>query len=143
MAGLIDFFEALLDWSLYLGTLLPLLAFALYGLYTGGVHLRNSRVIAGLSTSRIHSAAQGYVELQGTASWLQPPGLHSPLSRQACVWWAYEIASKSPHAKKAEWKIITTKTSEDAFCLDDGTGSCTVSGNREDLSSIQLVTPSP
>jgi len=71
-------------------------------------------------TSKIRSAAQGYVELKGRIALVegQPP-LIAPLSGIACVWWEYEI-------RRGRDIIETKRSTADSFYLDDGTGQCKI-----------------
>src|SRR3546814_14962162 len=53
--------------------------------------LRESRLIQDTPTSRVRSAAQGYVEFEGFARLMPGPPIFSPLSRTRCAWWRYVI----------------------------------------------------
>lgn len=85
---------------------------------------RRSRLILDTPTSKIASAAQGYVELVGQAS--QPPEapLISKLSLLPCVWYRYVIERKRSDDKG--YDIVEQGVSDDTFLLDDGSGRCFV-----------------
>ena len=52
---------------------------------------KRANAIADIATSRIGSAAQGYVELYGRAS-VNPENLiQSPVSGLSCIWFRYKI----------------------------------------------------
>lgn len=88
------------------------------------VLLRKARLLEDMPTSRIRSAAQGYVELQGYARLLAGPPVVSPLSRQRCAWWSYCI--RSYDASSRRWEVIEREISSELFMLADATGSCIV-----------------
>lgn len=89
--------------------------------------LRHCRLIEDMPTSRVRSAHQGYVELEGNGH--PPQGdalLTSPLSQSSCIWWFYEIEKKVRRNKNTSWDTIDKKTSDAAFLLEDATGQCLV-----------------
>lgn len=85
--------------------------------------LRRRRAIAGTPTSRIASAAQGYVELQGVGRPLDVNPLHSPVSGDTCLWYHYRVERKSGDDR---WEVIEQARSHTSFVLDDGSGHCLV-----------------
>lgn len=86
--------------------------------------LRKARVIEDMPTSRIRSAAQGYVELEGHARVLPGPAVVSPLSRQPCAWWSYTIRHYDSTDRK--WHTVESETSGELFVIADTTGECIV-----------------
>ena len=82
-----------------------------------------NRVIRDTATSRVRSAAQGYIALSGRG--LAPPGrpMTSPISGRHCTWWHYSIQERRG---RNSWATIETGTSETVFFLDDGSGRCLV-----------------
>lgn len=89
--------------------------------------LQHARQLEDLPTSRIRSAAQGYVEFHGHARLLPGPPIVSPLSSERCCWWAFEIEQRQADDKgRSRWVKIEKKTSDELFLLDDGTGQCVV-----------------
>jgi hypothetical protein len=107
-----------------------LLAATLAALYFGFRALIGARWIADLPTSRIASAAQGYVELEGHTDLLPGPAIVSPLSRTACAWWWYKIEKKVTRyrngRRQTTWQTVTHQRSDELFLLRDGTGQCIV-----------------
>lgn len=114
------------------GDSLPWAATALaVGLLGGGLWLcvRGwSRIqhIQDTPTSKIRSAAQGYVELVGRL--LPPNSLQAPLSGQACQWWRYRIEELHASGKNrtSEWRTLEKAVSTQWLRLGDGTGECLI-----------------
>jgi hypothetical protein len=91
--------------------------------------LKVARALEDTPTSRIRSAAQGYVELSGRCRALGDTQNPAPLSQRPCVWWRYRIQQKSESGaagKRESWTTINSGRSELPFLLDDGTGECIV-----------------
>lgn len=84
-----------------------------------------ARVIENTPTSRLRSAAQGFVELEGTIRTIPGTRLLAPLSHQPCLWFDYEI-EKYVGGKNNKWRTVESGESEDPFLLDDGTATCLV-----------------
>ena len=95
---------------------------ALLSLFAWFSALRRQRLIVGTPTSRIASAAQGYVELLGRA---HPEGapILSKYSLLPCLWYRYQVERRN---HKNEWRTIDTGESAAPFRLDDGSGSCVI-----------------
>ena len=85
--------------------------------------LRRRHAITGMATSRIASAAQGYVELHGIGKPLDLNPLQSPLSGGACLWYRYQVERKGSDDK---WELVEQAQSQASFVLDDGSGQCLV-----------------
>lgn len=85
---------------------------------------RRYRQIHDLPTSKVASAAQGYVELFGRAEMLPGETLASRLSRSPCCWFSYEIEEQGSDNK---WKTVDSGVSVAHFLLVDDTGQCVVS----------------
>lgn len=105
--------------------LMAVLGVALFVL--GFRKLQQARFLEDVPTSRIRSAAQGYVEFHGHARLLPGPSIVSPLSSQRCCWWAFEVEELQKDDKgRSRWVTIEKQTSEELFLLDDGTGQCVI-----------------
>jgi len=89
------------------------------------VFFQRARIIEDTPTSRIRSAAQGYVELEGIADDLPNNKLISPLTKNACVWFEYEI-ERYVGGKHSRWVTEEKDESEQHFILKDDTGQCLV-----------------
>src|SRR5262245_38354116 len=68
-----------------------LLAKSLVSFFAWVANSRRYRQISDLPTSKVASAAQGYVELFGRAQLLPGTPVTSPLSSTACCWYSFEI----------------------------------------------------
>ena len=84
------------------------------------------RLIEDLPTSKIHSAAQGYVELEGNARLMDGPPVIAPLTGLQCVWYRYKIEEKTRHGRDNDWVTVSRGTSDDLFYIEDETGQCVV-----------------
>lgn len=94
---------------------------------------KRASAIADIATSRIGSAAQGYVELYGRAS-VNPENLiKSPLSGIACIWFRYKVYSKENHDR--EWREVSSGVSDTTFEINDGTGKCQVDPDDAEVMS--------
>lgn len=94
--------------------------FIAYFFYQSYKLLLQARTIEDTPTAKIRSAAQGYVELEGTQQFFQKQPLIAPLSRQPCTWYRFTVE----HYQKDRWKLIEQNDSSHLFELDDGTGRC-------------------
>lgn len=111
--------------GLHLGKPLQLSAFALIAalaLWQWLWQLRKSRAILDTPTSRIGSAAQGYVELLGTAQPLAGQDLVSPMTGLPCLWYRYQLYYRN----NTGWQLQQEAQSDAAFMLDDGSGRCRI-----------------
>lgn len=106
-------------------------AVAALALFAWAFHqLRQSRLIQDTPVSRVRSAAQGYVHLQGHARLLPGPEILSPLSRSRCCWWWYRIERRETvyrnGKRTTEWVTVEADTSGELFLLVDETDDCIV-----------------
>jgi hypothetical protein len=85
-----------------------------------------NRVIEDTPTSRVRSAAQGYVEISGLS--VLPANCHNtaPLTKIPCAWWRYKIEERRYAGRSRSWCTIQGDTSTEPFLLDDGTGQCLI-----------------
>ena len=106
------------------------IAIALVGALFAFFRFKRSRLIEDLPTSRIRSAAQGHVELEGTAQLLPGEPILAPLSNRICAWWKYSIEKRestySNGRKQTRWRTIESGTSDEMFELTDDTGACVI-----------------
>ena len=89
-----------------------------------------ARVIEDTPTSRVRSAAQGYVELEGRARPLAGTMNLAPMTQRDCVWWRYRVQHRSESAgrggRRELWRTVASGRSGQPFLIDDGTGECIV-----------------
>ena len=100
-----------------------LFAMAAVSFFAWIANYRRYRQIHDLPTSRVASAAQGYVELFGRCE--APPGapLASPLSATDCCWHAWRIRRRN---SRDEWETVDSGRSVAPLLLVDDSGRCLV-----------------
>ena len=94
--------------------------------------LKRLRAVRDTPTSRIASAAQGYVELAGRGLQFGETPLLSKLSALPCLWYRYKIERRT---SKNKWQTVDSGESDDSFMLRDDTGECIV-----DLEQAEIIT---
>lgn len=101
-------------WAFVLATLfaLALLAWA--------ASLRRLRAVADTPTSRVASAAQGYIELVGVGRAGPDAQLYSPAHHLPCLWYRYRAYIRQGD----DWRQTESGESDALFVLDDGSGRC-------------------
>jgi hypothetical protein len=99
---------------------------AVYSFWYCFVSWRKNRVVGDTPTSRVRSAAQGYVEFTGHGLMLPDTQNKGPLSGIPCTWWSYKIEERSSSGRSRSWSTIQSDTSATPFVLDDGTGQCLI-----------------
>lgn len=77
-------------------------------------------------TSKIRSAAQGYVELYGVLEELPQAAVRGPLTNKPCLWWRFRIEEYQSNGKKRSWRSIESGSSDAWLRLVDGTGECLI-----------------
>ena len=105
------------------GWLVCLAIMAVISLFAWLAGLYRLRAIRDTPTSRIASAAQGYVELTGRGKSFTDTPLLSKNSALPCLWYRYIIERKGGDNK---WHTEDSGESEDSFMLDDGSGQCVI-----------------
>ncbi|WP_263142438.1 E3 ubiquitin ligase family protein [Pseudomonas sp. RIT-PI-AD] len=106
------------------------LTFGLGGCLGGGWwclrRLAQARVLLDTPTSKIRSAAQGYVELNGQLLAQPEAIIVAPLSGTPCLWWRFRIEERSGSGKNRQFRVVDMGSSEAWLRLDDGTGECLI-----------------
>lgn len=92
--------------------------------------LNRLRAIRDTPTSRIASAAQGYVELVGSGQPFGDPPMLSKLSLLPCLWYRYKIEQRD---EKNNWKTVDSGESSDCFMLHDDSGSCVIDPDAAEI----------
>jgi len=85
-----------------------------------------NRVLEDTPTSRVRSAAQGYVELSGHGVLPADSHIKGPLTGMPCAWWRYKVEERSRAGRSRSWSTVDSDTSTEPFLLDDGTGQCLI-----------------
>jgi hypothetical protein len=112
-------------WWIALAALAGVAAAAFYGAFRA---LRRARLVEDVPTSRVRSAAQGYVELVGTAELLPGEPIVAPLTGTPCAWYRYQVEEREPgrSGRTREWHTIEKGVSDGLFRLVDDSGACVV-----------------
>jgi len=105
------------------------------GIASGGFYgafrfLRRARIIADTPTARIRSAAQGYLELEGTGELMEGEPIIAPLTGRTCTWYRYKVEKKEVRhtngRRHESWRTVTKGVSDNLFMLVDNTGQCVI-----------------
>lgn len=99
-------------------------AVALISFFAWTGNFRRHRLMGDTPTSRVASAAQGYVELQGRAAAHPEAGLLSKLTALPCLWFRYVVERRDANDDK--WERVDAGSSNDTFLLRDATGECII-----------------
>ena len=83
-----------------------------YGLWRNGMKLRS--LSSNTATSKVASAAKGFVELSGIARALNSEVLRDPIAHKPCVWYHFETEERKRWGKKSDWRVINSATSANA-----------------------------
>lgn len=110
-------FQSHTAWLWCLGGMAVISLFAWYSA------LHRLRAVSGTPTSRIGSAAQGYVELIGHGKVYETPIL-SRYSNLPCLWCRYKLERRRSDNKG--WHTEESGENSAPFIIDDGTGICVV-----------------
>lgn len=113
-------------------------AIGLYAFYLMVKRHHITRLIENTATSKIRSAAQGYIELNGKAQLMDGSSITSPLSGRPCVWYRYKIEKQVTHRDSkgnttTSWQIIKSATSDELFLIEDETGRCIIDPDDADV----------
>ena len=109
-----------IGWLVFLGLMI------FVSLFTWYFSLQSLQSITGLPTSKIASASQGYVKLEGRGRVYGESRLIGKLTGLPCLWYRYRIEERESRNK---WIIVDCGESTNPFLLDDGSGVCVVDPN--------------
>lgn len=110
--------------------LICLALIALISFFAWASGYKRVRTIADVPTSRIASAAQGYVELFGRASVDRDNLVASPLSGVSCIWFRYWVYIKD---NDKNWRETGRGVSSSTFEISDGTGKCQIDPDNAEV----------
>jgi hypothetical protein len=135
-------FESLIppDWALRVQQLAPaefwigasvLIALTLGAFYAIFRFVHRYHTIEGTPTSKVRSAAQGYVELDGIGYLMPGTPIIAPLSGTTCTWFSFKVEEKVETydvrgGHRSRWQTLRAGTSDDLFVLKDDTGECVI-----------------
>jgi hypothetical protein len=94
--------------------------------------LKRLRAVRDTPTSKIASAAQGYVELVGRGRPYGDTPLISKLRALPCLWYRYKVERRT---SKDKWQTIDSGETSDSFILRDDSGDCVI-----DLENAEIIT---
>lgn len=106
------------------------------GLWSWLAAMSRHRAIADTPTSRIASAAQGYVELIGLGRPLPDAPLLSPMTNLPCLWYRYTLYRRVNDS----WEYEEEGRSDLELLLDDGTGRCLVDPDGAEVLTSHVET---
>ncbi|GLK89119.1 hypothetical protein GCM10017655_21810 [Pseudomonas turukhanskensis] len=89
--------------------------------------LSEARHMLDTPTSKIRSAAQGYVEFYGVLQEVPTvPQIIAPLTGTPCLWWRIKVEESRSNGKSRSWSVVDSRTSEGWLQLSDATGHCLI-----------------
>ena len=110
-------------WLWCLGLMSIISLFAWYSV------LYRLRAVSGTPTSRVASAAQGYVELIGRGRSGATP-LISKLRVLPCLWYRWKVEQRNG---ENEWRSLDKGESSDYFVLRDNSGECVIDPEHAEI----------
>ncbi len=94
--------------------------------------LKRLRAVRDTPTSKIESAAQGYVELNGRGAAFGETPLYSELKQRPCLWYRYQVERRD---SEKDWKTEASGESFDSFLLRDESGVCVIDPEQAEIST--------
>lgn len=94
--------------------------------------LRHRNLIRATATSRIATAATGFVELNGVARPVDGETLRDPIQHIACLWY-YVVTEERDWRDRWRWKTVSRDASSRHFVIEDDSGACTVATHEADI----------
>ncbi len=86
------------------------------------IFFRRARIIEDTPTSKVRSAAQGYVELAGRGDLMEGEPIIAPLTTTPCTWYRYKVEKVNDRHSR----VVSSGTSEELFVLVGSTGRCVI-----------------
>jgi len=86
------------------------------------IFFRRARIIEDTPTSKIRSAAQGYVELAGRGELMEGESIIAPLTTTPCTWYRYKVEKINDRHSR----VVESATSDELFVLEGSTGRCVI-----------------
>lgn len=99
---------------------------AVAGFFFAFKYVQSKRIIEDTPTSKIRSAAQGYLELIGHGYLMEGQPIVSPLTGTTCTWYQYQVDERRQSGKNSKWVTIKSGTSDELFLIKDETGQCII-----------------
>ena len=103
-----------------------LVVMTIAGFFGAFYFFSRKRVMEDTPTSKIRSAAQGYIELIGHGELMKGDTITAPLSKRTCTWYSYKVEERRRSGKNSKWVTVNSGRSDDLFLLIDDTGQCVI-----------------
>ena len=95
------------------------------------------RVMEDTPTSKIRSAAQGYVELAGSGKLMDGPPIIAPLTQKHCTFYSYSIEKRRRSKNNSDWSTVEKGRSDELFFIVDETGECIVDPEGASVTTLE------
>jgi hypothetical protein len=130
-------------WLTIVHLCLPIAA-ALICFYYAFNFLKSARSLQDLPVSKIRSAAQGFVELNGYAAPLPDSVITGKLTATPCAWYCYQVEEYDPDLNeqtdlKPGWQVIDKEISNAPFLFRDDTGECVIFPRNAEVLSTKKI----
>jgi len=102
------------------------IALILLSLFFGFRYFVRARIIAHTPTSKLRSAAQGFIEIEGAGRPLDTAPLRSPLTFTPCLWYEVLIERQQGSGKNRRWETVNRNRSDALLLVEDDTGEAYV-----------------
>lgn len=109
--------------------------FAIVSFWQLWKNFRKARSIEDTPTAKVASAAQGEVELSGTAVGVQGKTHVCPMTGASCLWYFFKVERYERSGKHSRWVTISSGRSADVFGLRDETGIALVAPMDAEVTS--------
>jgi len=89
-------------------------------------YMRAASLMEGTATSRVATAAKGYVELAGTARAAGGAPVRDPIQMQECLWFHVVTEKRGSFRNNNRWHVEKRVSSTELLALQDETGFCLI-----------------
>lgn len=127
-----DFMGAFQHWAktapaddFWIWTIILLIS-SIAGFFLAFKYTNSKRIIEDTPTSKIRSAAQGYLELIGHGHLMEGQPIVSPLTGSTCTWYNFKVEEHRQSGKNSNWVTIRKGISDELFLIKDETGQCII-----------------
>ena len=118
-------------------TIIVFVVVAIAGFFGAFYFFQRKRVMEDTPTSKIRSAAQGYVELAGHGKMMEGPPIIAPLTQKPCTYYSYRIEKKRRSKNNTNWSTIDRGRSEELFFIIDETGECIIDPEGASVTTLE------
>ena len=121
-----------------IGLVVVLLAGAVAAFVWGFRAFHRARLIGDTPTSKVRSAVQGYVELEGWGKTMDGDTIVGPLTQRPCIWFRYKVQERRRHHRDSDsWITIDSGTSNTLFQFEDDTGECVIDPEGAEVTATE------